>query len=305
MEYFVIDVETANHDYSSICQIGLVKVRSGEIIDKINWYLNPETTFDEHNTKIHGITFNKVSDSPTFKYLYPKLREKLNSKFTLHHTSFDRVAINRACSIHDLDPIETKWLDSSMIVRNTWSEFSGSGYGLSNLANEFNLNFKHHDALEDAIVTAKIITLACEESELSIDEWFKHFGKRNSRIGLKSNNKLTSNKWQNYEGLKRKIEGNPEGPLSNHNIVFTGKLNMSRKKAAEIASGMGCTVSTTVSKKTTLLVVGDQDLSLLAGYNKSTKQRKAEKLIEKGSELKIIDENGFYELCHIESELNG
>ena len=41
-----IDVETANADRASICQIGIVRVRDGKIQDQWQTLVNPEDWFD-------------------------------------------------------------------------------------------------------------------------------------------------------------------------------------------------------------------------------------------------------------------
>lgn len=51
-----------------------------------------------------------------------------------------------------------------------------------------------------------------------------------------------------------------------------------------------------VTKNTTILVVGDQDVRKLAGQEKSSKHRKAEDLIKKGQAIRIIRETDFKEL---------
>jgi DNA polymerase III subunit epsilon len=48
-----------------------------------------------------------------------------------------------------------------------------------------------------------------------------------------------------------------------------------------------------VTKHTTLLVVGDQDVRKLAGHEKSAKHRKAEELIANGQRIRIISESDF------------
>ena len=53
-----------------------------------------------------------------------------------------------------------------------------------------------------------------------------------------------------------------------------------------------------VSKKVTLLVIGTQDGRMLNGYQKSSKQRKAEALIAGGQEIQILSETDFYELTN-------
>ena len=66
-------------------------------------------------------------------------------------------------------------------------------------------------------------------------------------------------------------------------LVFTGALSIPRHEAADAAAAAGCRVDDSVTKHTTLLVVGDQDLRVLNGHEKSSKHRKAEMLIAKGS----------------------
>ena len=45
MEFVAIDVETANPDYSSICQIGLVCYKDGKPHEEWKSYINPEDYF--------------------------------------------------------------------------------------------------------------------------------------------------------------------------------------------------------------------------------------------------------------------
>jgi len=58
-------------------------------------------------------------------------------------------------------------------------------------------------------------------------------------------------------------------------------------------------VASGVTKKTTLLVVGDQDIKKLAGYEKSSKHRKAEELIQSGIPLRILKESDFKEFAKL------
>ncbi len=71
---------------------------------------------------------------------------------------------------------------------------------------------------------------------------------------------------------------------------------MPRNVAADIAASIGCTVAPNVTTKTSLLVVGNQDISKLAGKVKSSKQLKAEQLILEGQQIRILKESDFEEL---------
>ncbi|MDX9896099.1 MAG: BRCT domain-containing protein [Desulfofustis sp.] len=92
---------------------------------------------------------------------------------------------------------------------------------------------------------------------------------------------------------------NPEGDYYGENIVFTGSLSIKRNQAADLAAKIGCEVTPGVTKNTTMLVVGDQDISRLSGHEKSSKHRKAEALIEKGQSIRIIKESDFMEMISI------
>lgn len=66
-------------------------------------------------------------------------------------------------------------------------------------------------------------------------------------------------------------------------VTFTGELAIPRHEAAQMAAAAGADIATSVTRKTTILVVGMQDTSRLNGYDKSTKHRKAENLIREGA----------------------
>jgi DNA polymerase-3 subunit epsilon len=81
-------------------------------------------------------------------------------------------------------------------------------------------------------------------------------------------------------------------------VVFTGALSLPRREAAHLAALAGCDVGNGVTKATTILVVGIQDTDKLAGYDKSSKHRKAEQLIESGQSIRIISEKDFIEIVN-------
>jgi DNA polymerase III subunit epsilon len=284
MSYLALDVETANADYSSICQIGIAEFHDGQLIDKWVSLVNPESYFDPFNTSIHGITEKAVKNAPTFDTIHKLVAEKITGRITVHHMPFDRIAITRACMIYNLDIIQSIWLDSAKISRRTWEQFAYRGYGLTNIAEFLGIEFNHHDALQDAIAAAKIVHCACEQTHLRVEDWV-------TRVGQPI--------FQYHGGSKTiNLEGNPEGQFYGEELVFTGALSLTRREAAVIASKLGCNVKDSVTKNTTLLIVGTQDKSKLAGYEKSSKHRKAEELIRSGVQIKILSENDFAEICN-------
>ena len=164
------------------------------------------------------------------------------------------------------------WLDLARVARRAWSDFAYAGYGLANVCKTIGHNFKHHDALEDAKAAAAVITAASAATGLDIAHWLK-------RVREPINSDQSSS---NY-GHRR--EGNPDAPLYGEVVVFTGELSIPRREAADLAASIGCTVIDDVTRKMTILVVGDQDVMRLAGHTKSAKHRKAEELISGGHEI--------------------
>jgi DNA polymerase-3 subunit epsilon len=72
---------------------------------------------------------------------------------------------------------------------------------------------------------------------------------------------------------------------------------------AEMAGEMGCDVANDVTRATTLVVVGNQDIRQLAGHSKSSKHRKAEALREKGLAIRVISESDFQRIVKSAKEL--
>lgn len=279
MEFVAIDFETANPNLSSICQVGLVKFREGKIVDSWEALVNPDDYFHDMNCSVHGIDSTMVSDAPKWIDIHRDLEKWMQGAIVVSHTSFDRLAFHRACEKEGVSSHICTWLDSSRVSRRAWPEFSYSGYGLKNLARHFGIAFTHHNAKEDARAAGEIVLLAVEHSGRSIEEWIVHSHKPIS---------------QNISRIQ--LSGNPTGPLFGETLVFTGSLIIPRSRASGLAADAGCNVDPGVTKRTTILVVGDQDIQKLEGREKSSKHRKAEGLIMDGQQLRIIGESDFESL---------
>lgn len=276
MEFVAIDVETANANLSSICQIGIVRFVDSKPVEQWKTLVNPNDFFDWMNVSIHGIDEDTVADAPTWPDIIDKVHSMTNGKIVVSHGSFDRSAIERASKLFNVTPPECDWLDTCRVARRAWSDVSKKGYGLSALAEKLGLSFKHHDALEDARTAGLILVRANEETGLSIQDWIS-----------RTKQPITPG------SASHATDGNPDGHLYGEVIVFTGELYIPRKDAAQVAAAAGCNVADGVTKHTTILVVGDQDATKLNGHEKSLKHRKAEALIAKGKPLRIITESDF------------
>lgn len=277
MDFVAIDVETANSDMASICQIGIAKYSDGVLVDEWVSLINPEDYFSFANVMVHGIEEQMVTDSPKLPDVIETMLAYMSDAICVCHTHFDRVSIGRAFQKYGFGPVHSTWLDSAMVARRAWTDCANSGYGLPSLCEKIGYEFKHHDALEDAKACGEVLLAAIDESGLDLDAWIV-------RVRAPINPKSA-------EPIRR--EGNTEGELFGEVVVFTGSLTMPRREAADLAAMMGCQVASGVTKHTTILIVGDQDVYKLAGKDKSSKHLKAEKLISNGQRIRIIKESDF------------
>lgn len=287
-DFVTIDVETANPDMGSICQIGVARFSSGQVIGEWSTLVDPEDYFDDVNVSIHGIGAQAVRGQPKLPEIAETLRSYLTGSVCVSHMPFDRTALARAFHKYGLPSLSPVWLDSAAVVRRTWTDLAQRGYGLKNVCERIGYQFKHHDALEDAKAAGYVLLAAMHEAQHNLEELLV-------RVTQPIDPSRAS--W----GAAIRRDGNPEGPLYGEVIVFTGALQMPRSHAADLAATIGCEVASNVTKKTTILVVGDQDVALLAGHDKSTKHRKAEVLALDGRPIRIIRETDFNALVqHIQ-----
>ena len=123
MEFVAIDVETANADMASICQIGLAKFKDGQLVAEWSSLIDPEDYFDFINIDIHGITEEDVVGAPTFSEVVDELSNFLSGSVCVSHTHFDRVSLSRTLGKYLLNPIDTIFLVKAGTSTNRSSKF--------------------------------------------------------------------------------------------------------------------------------------------------------------------------------------
>jgi DNA polymerase-3 subunit epsilon len=273
--FVALDVETACSDAASICQIGLACVQPDNQIQTFSMLVNPGTRFDSFNIQLHGIGPNHVADAPRFPDSLDLLLPLLTRHHLIQHSNFDKQAMNAACRFCGLDTPDLRWSDSVQIARRAWPELKGNGgHGLANLKRTLNLQFHHHDAGEDARAAAMVVLHAELHLRLPFEVLIKPATRKRYSAAIT-------------------MDGDPKGALAGSVVVFTGALGMSRSEAAELAACAGMSVKPGVTKQTTHLVVGDQDLAVLAGHTKSSNHRKAEEMQNGGHPISIVGESDF------------
>jgi DNA polymerase-3 subunit epsilon len=285
LDFAVVDVETANENFASICAIGLAQFRRGVLVDERYTLVNPETYFS--NTYIHGIDRSQVKHAPKLADGLSLLDGWLSEDYsrTVCHMPFDKTATSRAAEKVGMTWGHIEWHDSARAVKLGWPEYRHSGYGLKKITKVLGIEFEHHNALADAKAAGAVLL----EASKRIDE------SRASLWEQISQDKTTRARMLYLENVTEKPEANPEGEFFGQGICFTGTLpNMTRKEASTIAAALGFDIQGSVTAKCNVLVTGEIDESKLAeGANKSSKWIRAEKRIGQGEDVRIIGPSDF------------
>lgn len=91
-EFVAFDIETTGLDKKedAIIEIGAVKIKNGEIIDKFDTFVDPERYISYDITQLTGISNEMVVGQPTIDIALMKFKEFIgNSVLIAHNAQFD------------------------------------------------------------------------------------------------------------------------------------------------------------------------------------------------------------------------
>lgn len=159
--YVVFDLETTglypNSD-DSIIEIGAVKIKNGEIIDKYDELVNPGKLLNEEIIKITGITNEMLKDKRDEKSCVIDFLKWVNNlPMVAHNAKFDISFIEKAIEKYNLTPLKNVVIDTLGLSR--YLESSERYHNLATLVVRYNIPWseeKHHRADYDAYGTALI-----------------------------------------------------------------------------------------------------------------------------------------------------
>ena len=153
--FVAIDFETADYEPDSACAVGLVKVVGNRIVKRKHYLVRPPRR-DFVFTYIHGIEWRHVYRKPTFKRLWPVIRNFLSDVefIAAHYASFDRKVLYACCSAARVKPPDQPFLCTMKLARRTWQIFPTK---LPDVCSELGIRLNHHYALSDAEASAKIV----------------------------------------------------------------------------------------------------------------------------------------------------
>ncbi len=107
-DFVAIDFELFTPEYTSACAIGLVRVINRNITQKFYSLINPIPDNREfNNTAVHGITADMLVNAPTFKNLFPAIRDFIgNLPIVCHQRSSDINIFDRCMEYYGLSGID-------------------------------------------------------------------------------------------------------------------------------------------------------------------------------------------------------
>ncbi len=164
--FTAIDFETANHKRHSACAVGMVRVEDGRIVDTLDLLIRPPELYFEF-TRIHGITRDDVLHCQTFEQLWPNMEKFIaSSQFMVaHNAPFDRSVLNASCKYYGITPMDIDFKCTVQIARHVLGIRPAR---LSNVCRVLGIDLDHHQALSDAVASAKIFihALSCKGMSL-------------------------------------------------------------------------------------------------------------------------------------------
>jgi DNA polymerase-3 subunit epsilon len=153
----VIDFETANHQPGSACQLGVVMVDAWSIASEHQWLIRPQRMyFSPRCVAVHGITPRDVIDCPTWDQIWGEIQALLDGAIVVaHNAGFDARVLSSTCGLYDLafSPLDLQC--TRLLAKKTWPTLRS--HALASLAENLRIEFRHHDALEDARAAATIL----------------------------------------------------------------------------------------------------------------------------------------------------
>ena len=163
--FCIVDIETngSKIEKHQIIEIGAIKFRNGEIIDRYESLVKCNT-INKHITDITGIKAEDTQDSPSLKDVMYKFKDFIgDSIFIAHDVKFDYRFISQSLEKIGLAPLLNRPLCSLSLAERTLESYR---YALSYLEKTFKLNPKatHHRAMSDVITTTALFKLSLEKA---------------------------------------------------------------------------------------------------------------------------------------------
>lgn len=288
-DFVSLDIETTGLSpmYDEIIELGAVKYREGKVVDTFSSLVKPENPVDNFITQMTGITNEMLEDAPSLVSILPTFLDFVGSDVVVgHNVNFDINFIYDACDSFGFPSFSNDFVDTMRLARRMYKGLPN--HKLDTLIDHFGLEHRTlHRGLGDCELTAECFQRMIADAD-AFEEAIKVVHRKRYRETHSLKELVAA---EGYE--------NPDSPLFGKVCVFTGALeSFTRKEAAQLVVNIGGIVGDNVTKKTNFLILGNNDYCQSIKDGKSSKQKKAEKLIAEGADLSIIPESVFLDILY-------
>ena len=156
--FAAIDFETANECRSSVCSVGVVVVREGEIVERFYSLIRPIPEYYRYFcSKVHGLCNNDTGNAPLFPEVWRQIEPLIEGlPLVAHNAMFDEGCLREVHRAYGMDYPEYEFHDTLQASRRTFGNtLPNHQLHTTALACGYDLT-AHHHALADAEAAAAI-----------------------------------------------------------------------------------------------------------------------------------------------------
>ena len=155
--YCVLDLETTGLSFRTekITEIGIMKVKNGEVIDEFECFVNPEKPIPQRVVEVTNITDDMVKDAETIDKVLPKVLEFVgDSVLVAHNADFDIGFLKYNAKQLGLT-LDNTYLDTLRLAKELFPDYKK--YKLGIIAQNLGIEvLVAHRALDDVDTTVKV-----------------------------------------------------------------------------------------------------------------------------------------------------
>ena len=165
-EYCVFDLETTgiSHITEKITEVGIMKIKNGEVIDTFECFVNPEKPIPPEVVEVTHITDDMVKDAETIDKVMPKILEFMgDSVLVAHNADFDIGFLKYNCSHLGLE-LNNTYIDTLRLAKAIFPDFTK--YKLGIIADKLGIKVDvAHRALDDVKTLVAVFNVMIEKAK--------------------------------------------------------------------------------------------------------------------------------------------
>lgn len=157
-DFAAIDFETANECPSSVCSVGVMVVRGGEVVDKFYSLIHPEPEYYQwFCQQVHGLSEEDTDDAPVFPKVWAQIEPLIEGlPLVAHNARFDEGCLKAVFRVYQMDYPDYVFHDTLWASRQHFGK-SLPNHQLQTVAAACGYDLtQHHHALADAEACAAI-----------------------------------------------------------------------------------------------------------------------------------------------------